>query len=477
MLGAIIGDLAASTYMRDKNEFYTRLIGETATVSELSVAVLWAAKAAREWSCLNDDLRLKQFIAYLWCAERHERIDFSDDLKEWTVCPNMWEHHTGVGMFLMRQGTFSYWYDWETGKRDRIDFGMDKEEMYASMFLSKMLLLLRLGWKKDEVWRELGSVFQGCFKDWHWKEEKGNSLNYLFRAWDCFYKAYDFGSAIHNAVGSVGNIRINCALTGMIASAMYGCGQYFIKEKFDNEHNSPIQLELPEFLYDMYSYELEIIKIQLNWVNFFWPKNDSRTNIDRHIYKPVESEFSNMRVNDEIHRRILKSFAPDWDHRFSFYKDNGWIYLCRSGFILGRFRFVYDKGDFIIKDIQGSGFDNNIDEPLHDIISSIKNEWPLLTDLFKYYTCHSSDDVCPESYKGTVKEKFWEGERMFFETQMNNLGKWIKDGKKAVESSDNIEMISSAKRLGPERFGVLFYINTLYAKWNPWDEMKWIFVY
>lgn len=186
----------------------------------------------------------------------------------------------------------------------------------------------------------------------------------------------------------------------------------------------------------------------------FWAKNDSRTNIERHIYTYIESRFNNLRVSGEIHRRILKSFAPDWDHRFSFYKDNGWVYLCRSGLILGRFRFRYDNGYFIIKDIQGSGFDKNIDEPLHDIISSIKREWPLLTDLFKYYSCYSTEDRCPDAFKGTVKEKFWEGERKFYETQMDNLWKWIDDGRKAIDSSDDHKLISMAKDLGLKVLGL-----------------------
>lgn len=86
MLGAIIGDLAASTYLRDKNEFYSNLIGKDATVSELSVAVLWTIKAVCEWNHLNDDLRLKQFIAHLWSAERHEHIKLSEEVREWTTC-------------------------------------------------------------------------------------------------------------------------------------------------------------------------------------------------------------------------------------------------------------------------------------------------------------------------------------------------------------------------------------------------------
>ena len=85
MLGAIIGDLAASTYLRDKDEFYAHLIGKDAIVSELSVAVLWTITAVREWNHLNDDLRLKQFIAHLWSAERHEHIELSEEVREWTA--------------------------------------------------------------------------------------------------------------------------------------------------------------------------------------------------------------------------------------------------------------------------------------------------------------------------------------------------------------------------------------------------------
>lgn len=78
MLGAIIGDLAASTYLRDKNEFYALLIGKDAAVSELSVAVLWTIKAVCEWNHLNYDLQLKQFIAHLRSVQLHEHTPSRD---------------------------------------------------------------------------------------------------------------------------------------------------------------------------------------------------------------------------------------------------------------------------------------------------------------------------------------------------------------------------------------------------------------
>ena len=67
------------------------------------------------------------------------------------------------------------------------------------MFLSQIVTLLRQGETKDEMYKELGLVFNGCRKEWNWQEENG-ILSYLLRAWDAFYRAFDFTSAIHNAM-------------------------------------------------------------------------------------------------------------------------------------------------------------------------------------------------------------------------------------------------------------------------------------
>lgn len=44
MIGGIIGDLAASTYLRDKNTFYRQLFDDSATLSEFGIAILASAK-------------------------------------------------------------------------------------------------------------------------------------------------------------------------------------------------------------------------------------------------------------------------------------------------------------------------------------------------------------------------------------------------------------------------------------------------
>lgn len=44
MIGGIIGDLAASTYLRNKNKFYRQLFDDSATLSEFGIAILASAK-------------------------------------------------------------------------------------------------------------------------------------------------------------------------------------------------------------------------------------------------------------------------------------------------------------------------------------------------------------------------------------------------------------------------------------------------
>ena len=38
-------------------------------------------------------------------------------------------------------------------------------------------------------------------------------------------------------------------------------------------------------------------------------------------------------------RRIVRAFYTDWDNRFGFYLDDGWVYVYRSFILLTRFKF------------------------------------------------------------------------------------------------------------------------------------------
>lgn len=43
-----------------------------------------------------------------------------------------------------------------------------------------------------------------------------------------------------------------------------------------------------------------------------------------------------------------------------------------------------------------------------------------------------------------------------------------------TRKANDIRLYKFAKELGKERFGVAYYINELYAKWCPYDNLDWI---
>jgi len=74
----------------------------------------------------------------------------------------------------------------------------------------------------------------------------------------------------------------------------------------------------------------------------FFQKNDAATNVERHVFIPTENPFPNKVISPELRRRILKAYQPDWEARYGFYLDNGWIYLYRSHILIGRYQLKPD---------------------------------------------------------------------------------------------------------------------------------------
>jgi hypothetical protein len=323
---------------------------------------------------------------------------------------------------------------------------MDKEEGYARQFTAKMIHLLRNGATKDETYKELGDVFKGCRHDWPWQTEEGGALNYLFRAWDAFYNAFDFGSAIHNAVKMVGNIHLNCALTGAIAEAMYGCTYYLKKEKYCEDHNISEFISIPEAIKKRFKPQFEAIRKQRRWMRAFFQKNDAATNVERHVFIPTENPFPNKVISPELRRRILKAYQPDWEARYGFYLDNGWIYLYRSHILIGRYQLKsVGDGNYRIANVQRVMQNDDVRIALEENLYTLESKhrytrysgWR-----FRYFS-----PLTDESAKETLRNR--------------------KDSK----------LYFYAKELGPENFGIAYYIETLYGKWCPYDNLDWIFEY
>ena len=83
-----------------------------------------------------------------------------------------------------------------------------------------------------------------------------------------------------------------------------------------------------------------------------------------------------MRITSEIHRRIIKSFEPGWEDRYSFYLDNGWVYVCRSYVLLGRFRFrKLEDGTYRLFDVQDSNEHELFKTGIEEALYSVEHNW------------------------------------------------------------------------------------------------------
>jgi hypothetical protein len=302
----------------------------------------------------------------------------------------------------------------------------------------------------------------------------------VLRAWNAFYKSFDYGSALHNATKMAGDVRLNCVLTGAIADAMYGCSQYYKKLKYCHDYDMVCYLFLPKSLEEKFKKELMAIRKQREWVKVFFSKNDAMTNVERHYFMPVKNPFVDKPISKELRRRILKAFQTGWECRYGFYLDNGWICVYRSHFLLGRFQLKQiTESEYRIVNLQQSDDKHSVVEGLQSALDTVERCWANEAGWsFKYLSFYYGHvQPCPDEYKGTVKEKFWYGEEIYYREIMEQAEEWIEGGKAILHERKDSSLYAKAKELGPENFGIVYFIEMLYSKWCPEDNMGWIFEY
>ena len=92
--------------------------------------------------------------------------------------------------------------------------------------------------------------------------------------------------------------------------------------------------------------------------------------------------------------------------------------------------------------------------------------------LCKYY---HGEETYPEEWENTVKAKFWHGERMFVRGRLD-IKEWTN---RAIDLKVKLtgEKLESANKYSDAQFGLILYINELFAKWCPYDDLDWIFEY
>lgn len=350
MIGAIIGDLAAWTWEHAHDVFYPQLLSDKAVLSEFGLSVLATADALDSNAIINNE-DYRDYILPWFRITNDDVVCLSAEAHNWFIKQEYDYKSLAQGVAVVRTIPCAWYQSGDIVNCSLFfEHTIEKEEWYAMQFLRKMIYLLRNGHTKDEVYAELGNIFKGCRHDWDWKNQE-TMIPYVLRAWDAFYKAYDFGSALHNAMRMQGNKRLLGTLTGAIAEAMYGCRSYFIKKKYAKEGEFAKEIILPDKTSAQYQDTISKIHKQKERVRVFFPKNDAATNVELHKWVPVQHKGKH--ISPEIRRRIIKAFHPSWDYRYGFYLDNGWIYNYRSGFIHSRFQLAEDSnGNFSIVNVQ-----------------------------------------------------------------------------------------------------------------------------
>lgn len=336
MIGAIIGDLAAWTYEHDRTRFWSHLVSEEAKVSEFGLSVLTTAALIDT----DPNMPREEGLRFTRQAFRNfstASVEMSPGAMQWTASFICGYQSQLFGIAILRMATCAFFE--VADKEMYFDSNWEKEEGYTRMFLNQMISLLRQGKTKDEVYEELGSVFKNCRHHWNWLHEEG-MLSYLLRAWDAFYRVFDFTSAIHNAMRMNGDHRLMGAFTGAIAGAMYGCRYNMVKRKYQSEESySPYQyMTWPKALMRDYPQPMRFIEERAVKQRIFYPKNNAMTNVERHTWQSVENPFADLVIDEEKKRIQLYAFEPDWDNRYGFYWENGWFYVYRSGVLLLRFQ-------------------------------------------------------------------------------------------------------------------------------------------
>ena len=352
MIGAFIGDLAAWTWEHDHDKFYPQLYSDVAQKSEYSDLMLQTAKLLLQCPNISRDefMRIHQCYYNIDNAKANAEYD------------------------LLRAIVIGWMYDADEISSAIHKFCIldDKEELYASHFLAHLIYRLRTGFtKKEAALVDFCGTFRSFTKEEHWKNSHG-VLSYLVRAWMSFFDAFDFGSAIHNAVKKPGNLTLNSILAGALADAMYGCENYFIKKKFEGGR----YIEHLDFV-DNSIYHLHHSK------QTFFPKNNARTNVERHYWYDAPCPFSDKVITAELKCRITKAFYTGWEDRFGFYLDDGWYYVYRSFILLSRFKLKeVTDGTYRITNYQKSDEAKQYDlddTAISCAMYSVEHHWELVS--------------------------------------------------------------------------------------------------
>lgn len=158
-------------------------------------------------------------------------------------------------------------------------------------------------------------------------------------------------------------------LTGAIAEAMYGCSYSMTKAKFGGNFEF---IEFPKDLDTHYRNILDSARNQSFDNRFFFKKNDALTNVEIHIWSPIENPYADRIIDTDYRIKMMKAYCTSWDNRYGVYLDNGWFYVYRSNHLLLRYKLsVQSDATYRIMNLQISDDDHARVEDLGEILFSL----------------------------------------------------------------------------------------------------------
>lgn len=475
MQGAILGDLAAWTWKNDHDKFYPKLISDDAQLSDIGRAVLasFALQSSHlpsvEWATISDSVSTSMRSSCMFSrdvdSEWEDFISGTVRIIPPSVKSTMNIANSIVaGWFERSQETAAAWEQ---------RFHGSKEDYYFTQ-VAEIIYKLRHGATKAEAIKDTS-----CIVDWndHHEEEPHyvSPLFYACKAWKCFYYAFDYTSAIHNAARcSCHYPHILAVITGAFAEAMYGCEFMLLKEKY--QPNATCQeLYIPKRIKNLCNKQFADIRQYENHHRYFFPKNSALTNVELHRWTDIENPWKDHVIDENTYHIILEAFYPDWERRHQLYLDNGWVYCCRSNVVLCRFQLIKQAdGSYRISKLQKSEDRYRYMWGLPDALYNVNVRGIRFADALDHCKYYQGELKNPY-HDNTAESNFWHGEMMFCTTRQD-LEHW-KSVAQSPEQAKRISTISWKSEPTSEQLAMLCYTEILFGKFNPYDDFAWICKY
>lgn len=343
MLGAIIGDLAASQWQLDTNDFYKYLITDKVLKpTEYGVEVMYLAKDIVEKKPID-----LSFYSYALTPPVSQGLMYSRKIMDWYLDDfKKFPFNRVRGVLAITAGMIGWTSDSFAEIENRLTqlnvFGLEKDDWYAIHIMAQAVFELKIFNSKKKI-SSSEDMFYGPLSSWD--TNKMGLLADVTRAWKCFESSFDFTSAIHNAVKSKINPHLTAVLTGMFAEAMYGCRYVLLKSRYTGLIGYHHEIQIPENIgRHIYGFDL-FTKSMLEYnktLKIAHRKNNSETDVEIHKWVDTINAYEEIHLTDEQMDRIFYGFSTDAENPYGFFQEEGRFYLYGNGRVYARF-YISDE--------------------------------------------------------------------------------------------------------------------------------------